>query len=169
MVQLTTASGKMLFLRTFTRWLPWRCAQTCNCAVSGQAWMASGCCPGAPCRWLPWKRAVWFLTGDFSRTSSFGSGLWQWQKSVAKLFSVEADEINLGTIGSELCLFSSTQDLSLLPFYSRKLGTLPVCVPGHRTLSLSFCTESCILKVPDWASLHSDAVPGEEKWDCWGA
>ena len=136
MVQLTTASGKMLFLRTFTRWLPWRCAQTCNCAVSGQAWMASGCCPGAPCRWLPWKRAVWFLTGDFSRTSSFGSGLWQWQKSVAKLFSVEADEINLGTIGSELCLFSTTQDLSLLPFYSRKLGTLPVCVPGHRTLSM---------------------------------
>ena len=49
---------------------------------------------------------------------------------------MEADGINLGTVESELCLFSSTQDLSLLPFYSRKLGTLPVCVPGHRTLSM---------------------------------
>lgn len=71
-----------------------------------------------------------------------------------------------GLVDSSVHLSGPTQGAAFSWGVSWDLGPLDTV----RTLSrLSFCTESCILKVPDWASFHSDAVPGEEKWDCRGA
>ena len=131
----------MLFLRTFTHWFPWRCAQTCSCAVSGQAWMVQavvpahlaggflekGLCGSSLVSFLDFKFWVRALTVTEKCCKALLSGSWwnqsrnRWKWIVPFFFNPRfiPSALLFQEIGYAPCVCTWTQDSEHAAWYVR--------------------------------------------------